>query len=119
MHKHLVNADGDRVRYAASQDFTSFNERSSHVKDEDFILSLYREYCRQCLPSYLAAFKSRFWGRRVLRRFFPNIFKQYLVTKAYNRVNLLFTLHSLRSEQNREIAICGIETLLNERESES
>ncbi len=117
VNKHLVNAIGDKVRYADTQDFKSFNERSAHVKDEDFVLSLYKEYCRERLPSYLTAFKSRFWGRkflRILKRFSPKSYNYLLSTKGYDRKDLLLTLHTLRSEQNREIALFGIESLLKE-----
>lgn len=110
--KHLVRAVGDTVRYDEQQDFASFDMRSAQLLDEDFVQERYREYCMNELPVYLRAYKSRFPGRRILRRFFPKAYRNFLLTRAYDNNDLLFTLHSLRSEQNRETAVCGIETLL-------
>ena len=111
--KHLVNAVNDTVRYDKTQDFSSFDDRSSHISNEEFLAKQYRNYCKQELPVYLRAYKSRFWGRKVLRRFFPRKYRNYLLHNAYDRRDLLFALHSLRSEQNRETAIYGIESLLD------
>ena len=47
----------------------------------------------------------------VLRRFFPSLYKR-IYMKRYERNQLLFALHSLRSEQNREVAIRGLEEYL-------
>lgn len=113
--KHLVNAIGDTVRYAEDQDFTSFDTRSSKIQDEEYVADLYEQYCRNELFGYLKSYKSRFIGRRIIRKFFPKSYKNYILNKAYDRRDLLFTLHSLRSEQNRETAINGIESLLNDK----
>ena len=110
--KHLVNAVNDTVRYDENQDYTAFDDRSSRISDEEFVAEQYRNYCLQQLSEYLRAYKSRFWGRKVFRHFFPRKYCEYLLHSAYDRRDLLFTLHSLRSEQNRETAIQGIESLL-------
>lgn len=109
VRKHLVRAVGDTVRYDEQQDFASFDMRSAQVLDEDFVMERYREYCLQELPVYLGAYKSRFPGRRILRHFFPKAYQNLLRTCAFDHHDILFTLHSLRSEQNRETAVCGIE----------
>jgi hypothetical protein len=44
-------------------------------------------------------------------KYFPKQYKKWLY--RYNERDLMFTLHTLRSEQNRETAIIGIEHLLN------
>ena len=110
--KHLVNAVDDTVRYDNTQDFSEFDMRSSRISDDEFLAEQYSKYCLQELPEYLRAYKSRFWGRRLLRRFFPKLYNRFLLSVAYDRKDLLFTLHSLRSEQNRETAIGGIESYL-------
>lgn len=110
--KHLVNAVENTVRYDENQDFTEFDKRSALIDDDKYIYQQYQDYCYAELTKYLDAYKSRFLGRRVFRKLFPNWYKKYLTGKAYTRTNLLFTLHSLRSEQNREMAICGIEKVL-------
>lgn len=110
--KYLVNAVGDTVRYDDSQDFSDFDRRSSQLMDEEFLAEQYRYYCLQELPAYLRAYKSRFWGRRLLRRYFPKLYNRFLFDAAYDRRDLLLILHSLRSEQNRETAIGGIELFL-------
>lgn len=112
VHKHLVNAVGDTVRYDERQDFSKFDMRSSRLTDEVFLAEQYRKYCLQELPIYLQAYKSRFWGRRFFRKFFPKLYKKILLSAVYDRRDLLFILHSLRSEQNRETAIGGIESYL-------
>ena len=110
--KHLVDAVEDTVRYDANQDFSSFDERSSRISDEEFLAKQFREYCLNELPVYLTAYKGKYPGYRILRRFFPKYYKR--INKEYERNQLLFTLHSLRSEQNREIAIEGIKEYLNQ-----
>lgn len=110
--KYLVNAVDDTVRYDDSQDFSDFDRRSSQLMDEEFLAEQYRNYCLQELPIYFQAYKGRFWGRRIVCRLFPKLYKHFLLKYAYNREDILFTLHSLRSEQNRETAVCGMESLL-------
>ncbi|MBO4827660.1 MAG: CapA family protein [Prevotella sp.] len=112
--KHMVHSvENHFVRYCDNQDFTAFDERSAKVKDEDFVMEEFEKFCYKELRLYLAAYKSPSNFQRVLRRYFPKQFKKYLYTKAFKRRDLMFALHSLRSEQNRETAICGIENLLN------
>ena len=109
--KHLVNAIEDTVRYDANQDFSSFDERSSRISDEEFLSQQFRQYCVNELPVYLTAYKGKYPGYRIIRRFFPKLYKR--INKEYERKQLMFTLHSLRSEQNREIAIEGIKGYLD------
>ncbi len=111
VHKHLVNAADDTVRYAESQDFTEFDKRSSLIKDEDYVKDLFNKYCLSELPQYLYAYRDSIIDR-ILKRFSKRRSLEYLMTKAYSRKKLLFTLHSLRSEQNREVAVTGILELL-------
>lgn len=111
--KHLVNAVNDSVRYDANQDFTLFDERSSRIlSDEEFIAKQFRAYCFNELPLYLGAYKGKYPGYRIIRRFFPRVNK-WIIMHGYARNQVLLTLHSLRSEQNREIAIEGLKEYLN------
>lgn len=109
--KHQVDAVEDTVRYDEQQDFTAFNNRSSKITDDEFIKNEFRNYCLKEAPLYIKAYKGKFPFRKYLARIFPHLFSNYIL-KAYSRKQLLFTLHSLRSEQNREIAIEGIKELL-------
>ena len=109
--KHLVNAIGYTVRYDEKQDFTAFNERSSRLSDSRFLDEQFENYCLSELPDYLKAYRGKILGLKVIRRFFPGLYKK-ICLNGYERRQLLFTLHSLRSEQNREIAIKGIEEYL-------
>ena len=111
VRKQLVDAVGDTVRYDERQDFTAFNERSSKIADEDFLAQKFDEYCLGELPVYLKAYKGKILGLKVIRRFFPKWYKR-ICMERYERNQILFTLHSLRSEQNREIAIRGLEKYL-------
>lgn len=106
--KHLVNAIGDTVRYDEKQDFTAFNERSSRISDPLFLNEQFKNYCLSELPIYLKAYKGKVFGLKAIRHFLPKLYKK-MCMKSYERNQLLFTLHSLRSEQNREVAIKGIE----------
>lgn len=109
--KHLVKAVSNTVRYDEQQDFTSFNERSSRINDDAFIQQQFDDYCLKELPVYLRAYKGKLPFRNILARFFPKAYKSILF-KGYDRKQLLFTLHSLRSEQNREVAIGGLKKYL-------
>ena len=109
--KHLVDALGDTVRYDRQQDFTSFDERSSKVHDEEYVQIEFEKYCLNEASVYLRAYKGKTLFRRFFYHFFPKLYTLYILN-SYQRGQLLFTLHSLRSEQNREIAIEGIKQLL-------
>lgn len=109
--KHLVDAVGDTVRYDMQQDFSAFDERSSKVFDEEFVRREFERYCLKESSVYLRAYKGKIPFRKVFHRFFPKLYTSHVLS-SYKRNQLLFTLHSLRSEQNREIAIEGIKQLL-------
>lgn len=110
--KHLVKSvENIFVRYAEKQDFAAFDERSSRLADELYVQKQFQQFSDGELQLYLKAFRSPSKCGLRLRRFFPKAFNKWLYN--YNERDLMFTLHTLRSEQNRETAITGIEHLLN------
>lgn len=110
INKHLVRSVEDLfVRYAPEQDFSAFDERSKRLGDDAFVMDELRRFCDNELRLYLTAFKNPSGLRLKMKRFFPKAYKKWLF--SYTRRNLLFTLHTLRSEQNRETAIIGLEDL--------
>ncbi len=110
--KHLVSSvDNLFVRYNEQQDLTDFYERSRKVKDDEYVYKQLQFFCDNELRLYLTAFKSPSTLRMRLKRFFPKAYNKWLY--KYHDRDLLFALHTLRSEQNRETAIVGIEHLLN------
>ena len=112
--KHMIKCSNDlRLKYVDAPDFSSFNDRSEKIKDDKYLKEQFLKFSNQELRLYLNAFKSPNRLMYAIKRLFPNLYFNWLFTKAYHRKDLLFTLHTLRSEQNREIAIAGIETLLN------
>lgn len=112
INKHLVESvDNLFVRYASNQDLSAFCERSKKVLDDDYVFKQLQSFCDKELRLYLKAFKSPSQLKLRLRRFFPGAYNKWLF--RYNERDLMFTLHTLRSEQNRETAIVGIEHLLN------
>ena len=110
--KHLVRAVGDKVRYDEKQDFTDFYARSAFVSDDAKTKELFGEYSLKELPIYLSVFRKQNVLYRKLRKYCPKIYKRMLF-QGFERRQLLRFLHTLRSEQNREIAIRGIELYLN------
>ena len=112
INKHLVESvDNLFVRYASNQDLSAFCERSKKVLDDDYVFKQLQSFCDKELQLYLKAFKSPSQLKLRLRRFFPGAYNKWLF--RYNERDLMFTLHTLRSEQNRETAIVGIEHLLS------
>lgn len=109
--KHLVRAEEDRVRYAEDQDFVDFDNRSILVKDDVFLQRQFEEYCCDLMPNYLAHFQANNLLRKVLMKCFPSLGRRYLLS-YYNQSQLLFLLHSYRSEQNREAIIAGMNRML-------
>ena len=110
--KHLVRSkDNLFVRYADKQDLSSFYERSKMVSDEEYVWKQLQAFCDKELRLYLTAFKSPSKLRLLQKRYFPKSYKKWLF--GYRKRDLLFTLHTLRSEQNRETAIVGLEHLLS------
>jgi len=112
--KHMVKCSNVlRLEYVENPDFASFDERSKKVQDDKYLEEQFRKFSKQELRLYLNAFKSPNRFLYAIKRLFPKLYFNWLISKAYHRNDLLFSLHTLRSEQNREIAIAGIETLLN------
>lgn len=112
--KHMVKCSNVlRLEYVENPDFSSFDERSKKVQDDKYLEEQFRKFSKQELRLYLNAFKSPNRFLYAIKRLFPKLYFNWLISKAYHRNDLLFSLHTLRSEQNREIAIAGIETLLN------
>ena len=110
--KHLVKSvDNLFVRYEVEQDFSAFEERSRLLQNEEYVKQQFQTFCDGELRLYLKAFKSPSKTMMRFARFFPKVYKKWLY--RYNERDLMFTLHTLRSEQNRETAIIGIEHLLN------
>lgn len=113
--KHLVRSkDNMFVRYDDKQDLSSFYERSKMVSDEDYVWKQLQAFCDKELRLYLTAFKSPSKLRVLQKRYFPQSYKKWLF--GYRKRDLLFTLHTLRSEQNRETAIVGLENLLSKKQ---
>ncbi len=113
INKHLVRAEEDKVRYADVQDFVDFDRRSLMVKDDVFLQRQFEDYCYKLIPDYLAHFQANNCVRKILMKCFPKLGKKYLLS-YYRRPQLLFLLHTYRSEQNREAIIAGMNRLLLE-----
>ena len=108
--EELNSVDNLFVRYNEQQDLTDFHERSKNVNDEDYVYKQLQKFCDKELRLYLTAFKSPSKLRLRIKRFFPGVYKKWLY--RYREKDLMFALHTLRSEQNRETAIVGLEDLL-------
>lgn len=110
--KHLVKSVDDLfVRYDDKQDMRAFEERTKSLDDERYVSQQLQDFCDKELKLYLEAFKSPSKYRQLQKRYFPRSYRRWLYN--YTLRNLLFTLHTLRSEQNRETAIIGIGHLLS------
>ena len=110
--KHLVRSYENKfVRYDDKQDLSQFYERSKLVSNEEYVCKQLQSFCDNELHLYLTSFKNPSRFRLLQRRFFPKTYKKWLF--RYRKRNLMFALHTLRSEQNRETAIIGMEHLLN------
>ena len=115
IHKIKVQVTPDfSVQFCEKQDFSDFMERSNNIKNDVLTTELFQKFCYNELKQYLFAFKSPNKFRRILGRLFPDYYQNWLYKKAFSKRNLMFTLHTLRSEQNRETAIEGIKVLLRD-----
>lgn len=103
-----------RVHLDEKQDLKDFEQRSMELSDEPFVFEQFEHFCENELRLYLNAFKSPGKFQRAIRKYFPSYYKKWLFQRAFSPKDLLFSLHTLRSEQNRETAIVGIEKLLRE-----
>jgi len=113
INKYLVDAIKDTVRYDAYQDYTDFYERSVKIYDDVFIQKNFRSHAYTRIAGYLSAYKgNKSLVERFFSHFFPKLYTKKLL-ESYNRNELLMTLHSLRSEQNREMAMEGLLALLD------
>ena len=113
INKHLVEAIQDTVRYAAQQNFTDFYERSERIKDDAFVHEHFRKHAYTRIKYYLNTYKGKkSIVKKCINHFLPQFYTKILFN-SYNRYELLGILHSLRSEQNREMAVEGLLALLD------
>lgn len=111
--KHMVRAIEDTARYDEAQDFSAFDERSGHISDEEYVQQKFDEYCMNELPLYLTNYTGKKTIVDKIRfKFFPDKNRERILNDLYTPAQMLFTLHSLRSEQNREVAINGLKQQL-------
>lgn len=114
--RHLVRSLENRfVRLAELQDLTPWDALSARLDDEAFLADAFRTFCDRELVLYLTAFKSPSKWARLLRWISPKAYRKWLREKAIRPDDLLFALHTLRSEQNRETAVTGLEHLLESK----
>lgn len=103
----------DTVRYDDQQDLSAFYERSERIKDDDFVQEHFRKHAYKRINNYLNAYKGKkSIIKKGIKHFFPKLYTRILFN-SYNKSELLMTLHSLRSEQNREMAMEGLLALLD------
>ena len=115
--RHLVRSlDNQYVRYAESQDLSQWDALSAELGDEALLAARFKAFCYKELTLYLTAFKSPSLFQRLVRRVAPKTYLKWLRSKAFRPEDLLFALHTLRSEQNRETAIEGLENLMDLKE---
>lgn len=109
--RHLVNAIDDTVRYDEKQQLVDFEERSKHIIDDEFLNNEYIKYSNKQFLSFMRSYKGKSFVIKLLGRIFPKSLCPLLMN-SYSRTQLLLILHSLRSEQNREMAIAGLKDYL-------
>ena len=115
IQKHLVRCSSElSLNYIAKPDFSAFDDRSGKVQDDVYLKDQFQQFSKEELRLYLTAFKSPGRLMRIIKKYFPDKYMKWLYTRAFSRRDLLFSLHTLRSEQNRETAIMGIESLLDD-----
>lgn len=115
INRYKVRAENCHIVFDEKQDFSDYEERSSHLLDDAFIDEKFGKFCDGELNVYLNAFKGKNIIKSLLIRLFPKWCKNNYYPRAYNRYQLLFVLHTLRSEQNRETAITGISRFLHNK----
>ena len=98
---HIVNIEDSVIKYDSLQDFTAFNERSQHVKDEEYIISEYQKLkFNEIKNKYLIAAKGGFPFRRILNRLFPGTVRFPESTYTYEQV--LRNLDVTQGERRKE-----------------
>lgn len=112
--KHLVKSvDKKFIRYNEQQDFSTFQQRSQKVKDDNFVRQQFNLFCYHDLSRYMGAFRNQTIIMRAIRKFFPSIHKSYIF-KLYSLKNLMTLFMYIRSEQKREEVLSGMEVLLDD-----
>lgn len=112
--KHLVKSvDKKFIRYNEQQDFSTFQQRSQKVKDDNFVRQQFNLFCYHDLSRYMGAFRNQTIIMRAIRKFFPSIHKSYIF-KSYSLKNLMTLFMYIRSEQKREEVLSGMEVLLDD-----
>lgn len=114
IEKHKVIAVENCVRYAEDQNFDDLYQRSEKILNDAFLKKEFQNFASSQLFKYIDAFKGKDIVRSVVYRLFPKKCRNWYREQAYKKKQIMFVLHTLRSEQNRETAISGLEKFISE-----
>lgn len=112
--KHLLSISDGKVRLNDSPNWNSLNERSKKVLDDLFIEREFMDFAKGKLFLYIDAFRKNSLSTRLIRRIFPTYYKKRVLL-SLSRRQVIKNIHTLRSEQNRELALYGLLKLLKNK----
>ena len=104
----IVRTESGKVFIDSDQDFEAFQMRSKEILSEEVSKEKYAEFIRNNSDlkyKYYQAYKGGFIGRRLLRRFFPQLFSRY-IENSYGKAELDRIVFSLESDRMREDVLC-------------
>lgn len=98
---HIVNIEGNILRYDKDQDFTTFIERSNRVDDEEYIIDIYKKLkTEKTMRKLLLAAKGNYPLKRITKYLFPQEYRHPDTT--YNLEQMLRNYNVLQGDRLRE-----------------
>ena len=100
---HRIIIDGAVIRYADNQDLSDFYERGTHINDDDYIVSLFKQTkSKEILNKYLLSSKGHFPMYRLIRHLFPKSFSQIGLMNSYSMTQCIQNLGIVQGDRRYE-----------------
>ena len=103
INKYKIHVtDADVVRYSSNQDLSDFLERSDHIDDEEMITAEYEKVkSADIMVKYLSSFKGNYFGKNLMLRCFPRIYKNQ-IAKSYSKEQILLNQTVVNQDRRQE-----------------
>lgn len=103
--KHLVKVNDGCMTYVESPDFSQFDERGSHIQDDDYLIGKFKDFVMTQKHIKTKQFVVDHWYDSILKSLMSK--KKYARYKEvhFTKPQLMRILYTLISEQQRETAL--------------
>lgn len=109
IYKHPVLVNGHSISYDNSFEYSDFNERCTHVNDDEYINAKFFEFVQTQRSVKTKQFVKHHWYDKILYKILPKSivkkFNEKFRTVSFTTPELMRILYTIRSEQQRDTAL--------------